>query len=519
MYGKPNVNKHITGRYILSFTAAPMYRDIILRHYLNYQFSAVKISSKTNFNQASAHQIVPFQPSVDQSNQLTTRRATMLVDHVELFMSQVESAIGQHRSTFMNGDPAISQHPSGKYLIALDLFESYFDEILSKFGDAIYADKQQSQENPQPEVLPIKQAYKEPEVPSQNAIQQESDQKAEAPSQLVNTSENIAAQKQKAEPQTPNREVPVQTSHPVKFHVRNCEETLKAIESALKMPREKFIDGSSYISAGSPGYNLSFLVKSHVYEQVRPLQETLSIQTERKESVVKPEQQTTQLKNSGQKPCTAGTESKLQSLQPEQNNPVKTDQPKFVPVKFHVNDCEETLKSIEQILCVPRERFVHGKLSILARKSGQLLQFFVEPEYLERVQSLQKQLSIDMQVQANQFSGSLTKEQSQISQQAPPVNKESVLQQNTDGNLNKPSEPYPEPKKELQKQLSLKLEQEIVSQNIQQNQKIITEIKVLEQISTFKQNYANITICNIIPFFIRIKSNTEQLKIRIFQWF
>ncbi|CAL6057987.1 Hypothetical_protein [Hexamita inflata] len=374
MYGKPNVNKHITGRYILSFTAAPMYRDIILRHYLNYQFSAVKISSKTNFNQASAHQIVPFQPSVDQSNQLTTRRATMLVDHVELFMSQVESAIGQHRSTFMNGDPKISQHPSGKYLIALDLFESHSDEILSKFGDVIYADKQQSQENQPLESLPIKQAQTEPQVPSQNAILQESDQKAEAPSQLVNASENTAAQKQKAEPHTPNREAPVQTSHPVKFHVRNCEETLKAIESALKMPREKFIDGSSYISAGSPGYNLSFLVKSHVYEQVRPLQETLSIQTERKESVVKPEQQTTQLKNSGQKPCTAGTESKLQSLQPEQNNPVKTDQPKFVPVKFHVNDCEETLKSIEQILCVPRERFVHGKLH--TRGNPDNLQFF-----------------------------------------------------------------------------------------------------------------------------------------------
>ncbi|CAL6106962.1 Hypothetical_protein [Hexamita inflata] len=193
----------------------------------------------------------------------------MLVDHVELFMSQVESAVGQHRSAFMNGDPKISQHPSGKYLIALDLFESHSDEILSKFGDVIYADKQQSQENQPLESLPIKQAQTEPQVPSQNAILQESDQKAEAPSQLVNASENTAAQKQKAEPHTPNREAPVQTSHPVKFHVRNCEETLKAIESALKMPREKFIDGSSYISAGSPGYNLSFLVKSHVYEKFK----------------------------------------------------------------------------------------------------------------------------------------------------------------------------------------------------------------------------------------------------------
>ncbi|CAL6057351.1 Hypothetical_protein [Hexamita inflata] len=455
MYGKPNINKHITGRYILSFTAVPLYRDIIQRHYLDYQYSAVKISSKTNLNQASAHLIAPFQRSMDQNNQLSTRRATMLVDHVELFMSQVESAMGQHRSTFMNGDPVISQHSSGKYVIALDLFESYSNEILSKFGDFIYADKQQSQENPQPGLLATQQMQTEPEVLSKNIIQQESNQKAEAPSQLVNASENTAAQKQKAEPHIPIREVPVYTSHPVKFHVRNCEETLKAIESALKMSREKFIDGSSYISAGMPGYNLSFLVKSHVYEQVRSLQETLSIQTERIESVVKPEQQnkiqqqTTLLKNSEQKPCTAGTDSKLQSLQPEQKSPVKTDQPKFVPVNFHVMNCEETLKSIESILKIPRERFIHGKSSVVSKKPGFSLQFVVEPEYLEQIKPLQQQLSINMQVQANQFSDSLAKEQSQTSQQAPPVNKESALQQNTDGNQNKPTEPCPELKKEL----------------------------------------------------------------------
>ncbi|CAL6022347.1 Hypothetical_protein [Hexamita inflata] len=283
--------------YIISLLVKPQYYDLILPLQdllsvsLDDECKTLQMQN-TNKSDMNNTQLV----NTDKSNQLTvkvtTRRATMLVDHVELFMSQVESAVGQHRSAFMNGDPKISQHPSGKYLIALDLFESHSDEILSKFGDVIYADKQQSQENQPLESLPIKQAQTEPQVPSQNAILQESDQKAEAPSQLVNASENTAAQKQKAEPHTPNREAPVQTSHPVKFHVRNCEETLKAIESALKMPREKFIDGSSYISAGSPGYNLSFLVKSHVYEQVRPLQETLSIQTERMESVVKPEQQT-----------------------------------------------------------------------------------------------------------------------------------------------------------------------------------------------------------------------------------
>ncbi|CAL6057349.1 Conserved_hypothetical protein [Hexamita inflata] len=203
-----------------------------------------------------------------------------------------------------------------------------------------------------------------------------------------------------------------QNVKPITFLVDNVELFLQQIENILNIQRQAFMQGKPDIKKHSTGkYILQIFTPPQYYNLIyQTFSNYLHIgnKTKKNKSIPNNQSQKSVLQNKGgnqnqpkliksqQKPCVAETKRKH-----KQKKPVKTDQPKFVQVKFYVNNCEETLKSIEQILQVPRERFVHGKLNIL----GQLLQFLVEPEYLEQVQPLQQQVSlkIDEEQTVQQF--------------------------------------------------------------------------------------------------------------------
>ncbi|CAL6057989.1 Hypothetical_protein [Hexamita inflata] len=225
----------------------------------------------------------------------------------------------------------------------------------------------------------------------------------------------------------------------VKFRVYDCDETLISIESILQVPREKFIHGKSSIVSKKPGLTLQFFVEPEYANQVKPLQKSLSLKIEQivvkadngletmkklethlnlkqdqfcgKVTIVKLKGNQEQLSINIDSKYKIATEQYFKNIsqqkQQERKQIVKMvlnkhpDQPS---VNFHVMNCEETLKSIEQVLGVPRLSFMCGKPSISSKKPyGFALSFYVNQKYLSQIQPLQKLLSIKKEQQSEQI--------------------------------------------------------------------------------------------------------------------
>ncbi|CAL6057345.1 Hypothetical_protein [Hexamita inflata] len=153
----------------------------------------------------------------------------------------------------------------------------------------------------------------------------------------------------------------------VNFHVLDCEETLKQIESILKVPRELFMHGQPSTSPSEPGFDLSFFVIPEYYELVWPFQELLTIQQQIQKEILPtyPEQRNSVIPQPIQK-----------------QNQISTNQ----IITFLIDDVERFLFKIEQTIGVLRSTFMHGKPNVMVHATGKYIVSFTTPlQYYERL--------------------------------------------------------------------------------------------------------------------------------------
>ncbi|CAL6057976.1 Hypothetical_protein [Hexamita inflata] len=353
MHGKASISPSKTG-VSLSFFVKPQYYELIwpLQELITIQEQIQSVQPDS-----------PIVPKAKQNNQ-TVKPITFLIDNVERFLSQIENTLNIQRSAFMQGKPDIKKQSTGKHILQIFTPPQYYDRIYQTFSNYLHISNK------------TKKNQSIPNNQSQESVLKNIGGTQNQP-KLIKSLQKPCVAETKSKPK---QKKPVKTDQPkfvqVKFHVHDCEETLKSIEQILCVPRERFLHGKLGMTPMKQGQLLQFFVKPEYQKLIQPLQTQLSFNIQQK------------------------THNEVQNNQkiqiPNQN---KHTQPELVPVqvKFHVHDCEETLKSIEQILCVPRERFLHGKISVGKMNPGYVLLFFVKPDFVEQVKLLQESLSFKIE--------------------------------------------------------------------------------------------------------------------------
>ncbi|CAL6057373.1 Hypothetical_protein [Hexamita inflata] len=377
MHGKTSISPGKTGVY-LSFFVKPQYYELIwpLQELLanKEQIQSVQPDS-------------PIVPKAKKNKNKSVKPITFLIDNVGQFILQIEQFLGVQRSVFTQGQPNIQKH-KGKYILQLMTSQQYYDKICKQFSNFIY--------NGQNKIVNI------------DKIKQEKYKKIST--SIMNG----------------------QTKFQVQFHVWNCEGVLKSIESILKIPREKFINENLTIVPKKPGFNLQFNVIPEYIDQVKPLQEQLSLKLEQivvkvdnaQEAMKKLEthlnlkqdqfcsQVTIKQSKDGYdqlaviivsifkqkaqmflKSCTSENIAVKSKCSQISKSEVKSDC--LQTLSFHVLDCEEALKIMESTLNTKRENFMEGQqISITQTQFGYQLQFVANQNYIKLLLPLQESLSL-----------------------------------------------------------------------------------------------------------------------------
>ncbi|CAL6022363.1 Hypothetical_protein [Hexamita inflata] len=375
MHGKASISPSKTG-VSLSFYVKPQYYELIwpLQELLTLkkQIQSVQPDSA----------IVP----KAKKDKKSVKPITFLIDNVEQFLLQIEQFLGVQRSVFIQGQPNIQKH-KGKYILQLMTSQQYYDRICKQCSNFLYNGQNQM--------------------------------------------ENISKIQQEKLKKIQNPIIKGQTKFQVQFHVWNCEGVLKSIESILKIPREQFMNDKPIIVPKKPGFNLQFNVKPDYIDQVKPLQEQLSLKLEQMFVKVQNAQEAlkkleTHLNLKQDQFCSQISikQSKdgydqlailivsifkqkaymfLNSFTSESNaveskcpqiskSEVKSDC--LQTLSFHVLDCEEALKFMESSLNTKRENFMLGQQTITQTQFGYQLQFVANQNHIELLKSLQESLSL-----------------------------------------------------------------------------------------------------------------------------
>ncbi|CAL6106961.1 Hypothetical_protein [Hexamita inflata] len=254
MQGKPDIKKQSTGKHILQIFTPLQYYNAIQQQFSNYMHIGNK--QKKNIIKQQSETVKITNKNMQQANSDSKAKInkiiTFLIDNVEQFLKQIEQTIGVLRSAFMHGKPNINMHNTGKQILSFTTPIQYYDKIFQRFTKFLYSGLRQKANN---ESLNLQLKHEtELKKPIISHIQKPLVTKVQQYEGLI-------------------------------FHVIDCEEALKIMESTLNVKREYFMEGIQTVTKTQFGYQLQFVAKQNYIELLKSLQESLFLKFEKVVSI------------------------------------------------------------------------------------------------------------------------------------------------------------------------------------------------------------------------------------------